>query len=72
MVDRDAILRPDHTGRRNIFINVTTKFALRCDLSLSDDGSTIHIHLLCEGVRRECVVDTRGDGQVSLQIETTP
>ncbi|MBE7161908.1 MAG: alginate lyase family protein [Williamsia herbipolensis] len=54
------------------FINVTTKFALGCDLSLSDDGSTIRIHLLCEGVRRECVVDTRGDGQVSLQIETTP
>ena len=54
------------------FINVTTKFALGCDLSLSDDGSTIRIHLLCEGVRRECVVDTRGDGQVSLQIETAP
>ena len=54
------------------FINVTTKFALGCDLSLSDDGSTIRIRLLCEGVRRECVVDTRGDGQVSLQIETTP
>jgi hypothetical protein len=54
------------------FINVTTEFALGCDLSLSDDGSTIRIHLLCEGVRRECVVDTRGDGQVSLQIETTP
>ncbi|WP_299570202.1 alginate lyase family protein [uncultured Williamsia sp.] len=52
------------------FINVTTKFALGCDLSLSDDGSAIRVRLLCEGVQRECVVDTRGDGQVSLQIET--
>ncbi|MCP2194181.1 Heparinase II/III N-terminus [Williamsia deligens] len=53
------------------FIAVTKGSALRCELSLSDDGSLIRVHLLCEGVRRECVVDTHGDGRVAFTIEAS-